>query len=170
MKTSYATLALAALALSLAGCTTPGTKPRSDPNAAVVERVDAVYDMGTGKAVLSLHKRKAFPDACTYGITLTNNLQEEIVNIAFRFSAYINGGRTFHTYQTKSFFGIRPTERKYAEMTFQQIRCDQIARLEVTDPGRCAVGRTVTRFTTGPGDCNRFVSVAQSPYVNLVRK
>jgi uncharacterized protein YcfL len=169
MKKISIVLAISILSLALAGCTTPGTKPRSDPNAAVVERVDPVLNLGTGKAVLSLHKRKAFPDACTYGITLTNNLQDEIVNIAFRFSAYIDGS-TFHSYQTKSFFGIKPSEHKYTEMTFQQIRCDQIDRLEVTDPGRCAIGKTVTRFTTGPGDCVRYVDIAPTQYVNLTRK
>jgi hypothetical protein len=169
MKKIPFVLAISVLSLAFAGCTTPGTKPRTDPNAAVVERVEPVTSMGTGKAVLSLNKRKAFPDACTYGITLTNNLKEDIVNIAFRFNAYIDGG-TLYSYQTKSFFGLRPTEHKYAEMTFQTIRCDQIDRLEVTDPGRCAIGRTVTRFTTAPGDCVRYVSVAPSPYVNISRK
>jgi hypothetical protein len=168
MKKISIVLAISVLSVALAGCTTPGTKPRSDPNAAVVERVDPVLDLGTGKAVLSLHKRKAFPDACTYGITLTNNLREDIVNIAFRFTAYIDGNIRSQ-YQTKSFFGIRPTERKYNEMTFQQIRCDQIDRLELTDPGRCAIGKTVTRFTTGPGDCVRYVDIAPNPYVNLTR-
>jgi len=54
-------------------------------------------------------------------------------------------------------------------MTFQGIRCDQIDRLEVTDPGRCAIGKTATRYTTGPGDCVRYVDIAPSQYVNLTR-
>jgi uncharacterized protein YcfL len=155
------------LLLVLAGCTQPGTKPRDDPNAAVVERMDAVRNTGSGKAVLSLHKRKAFPDACTYGITLTNNLDKEIVNIAFRFSAYINGG-VFHSYETKSFFGLKPTESKYREMNFR-VPCDKIDYLKVSDPGRCAVGKTMTRYSTNPGDCIRLVDVASSPYVRLVQ-
>ena len=129
------------------GCGTLGPQPRTDPNAAVTARVDPIKDLGTGKAVLSLNMRKAFPDACIYGVTLTNNLRDEIVNITFRFSAYVSGD-VFHSYQTKSFFGIKPTEHQYREMTFNQIRCDQIERLAVTDPGRCAVGKSVTRFTT----------------------
>lgn len=168
MKTLILTILLSAILVVLTGCTEPGTKPRHDPNAAVVVRTDAVQNTGSRKGVLSLHVRKAFPDSCTYGVTLTNNLNEEIVNIAFRFSAHINGG-VFYTYETKSFFGLKPTERKYREMTFVGIRCDQIDYLKVTDPGRCAIGKTMTRFSTNPGDCIRFVEIAPSPYVKLQR-
>jgi hypothetical protein len=167
MKNLVYTFPLFVLVAGLTGCAEPGTRERADPNAAVVERTDAVSSTGSRKAVLSLHKRKAFTDSCTYGITLTNNLNKEIVNIAFRFSAHINGG-VFHSYETKSFFGLKPTEHKYREMNFR-IPCDQIDYLKVTDPGRCAIGKTMTRFSTNPGDCIRFVDIAPSPYVTLRR-
>ena len=169
MKRLLLTILLAGgVALTLLGCSQPGTKERYDPNAAVVERTEAVHSTGRRKAVLSLHMRKSFPDACTFGVTLTNNLTEEITNITFRFAAHINGG-VFYKHVTRNFFRLRPTDHQYREITFTGIACDEIEYLKVTDPGRCSVGKTMTRFSTNPGDCIRLVDIAPSPYVRLVR-
>jgi hypothetical protein len=166
MKLFVTTILTSLMILMLAGCTQHGTQPRNDPNAAVVDRTDAVSSTGTGKAVLSLHKRKSFPEACTYGITLTNNLNEMITNISFRFAAHIKGG-VFYKHVTRNFFRLRPTDHQYKEITFTGISCNEVDYLKVTDPGRCAVGKTMTKFSTGPGDCIRLVDIAPSPFVTL---
>ncbi len=151
------------------GCSQPGPRTRSDAGAAKVDRTEAIKTTGRQKAVLSLHMKKAFPDACTYGVTLTNNLHEKITNITFRFSAYIDGG-VFFQYVTKNFYELKPTSHMYRELTFTQISCDRIDYLTVSDPGRCAIGKSMTRFSTKPGDCIKYVDIAPSPHIELVRK
>lgn len=135
---------------------------------AKVDRIDPVTQSGRKAAVLSLHMRKSYQDACKYGLTLTNNLPEKITNLTFRFQAYINGGVAYQA-QTKNFYEIRPTEYQYREMTFQQVSCDQIERLEVTDPGRCAVAE-LNRYSSNPGDCKKFTDIPSSALVRIAWK
>lgn len=135
---------------------------------AKVERIDPVTQSGRKAAVLSLHMRKSYQDACKYGLTLTNNLPEKITNLTFRFQAYIQGGVAYQA-QTKNFYEIRPTEHQYREMTFQQVSCDQIERLEVTDPGRCAVAE-MNRYSSNPGDCKKFTDIASSSLARIAWK
>jgi len=171
MKKTNLTLVTSLSAILSTSCSTVplgGHEPGKGPGDAKVERVDAVANTGTGKAVLSLHKRRAFPNACTYGITLTNNLPDMITNISFRFSAYIDGGVVYKQV-TRNFFRLRPTDHQFREITFTGIPCNQIDYLKVSDPGRCAIGRSKTRFTTGPGDCIRHVDIAPTKFVRLVR-
>jgi hypothetical protein len=167
MKITRLTLLLAVVVLTLAGCSTPPPPP-DDPSRAQTERIEAVRGTGRQAAVLSLHKRTAFPNACTYGITLTNNLPYDITNIAFRFSAYVDGGVLF-THVTRNFYRINPTNHQYREITFTQVRCEQIEFIEVSDPGRCAMGK-LTKFSSNPGDCIRHVDIAPTSLVRLVRK
>lgn len=168
MKTIALTLLLSTTLLTLIGCAPIGTQPRDDPNAAVVTRVDPVSSTGSGKAVLSLHVQRAFPEACTYGLTLTNNLDKMITNISFRFAAHIEGG-VLYKHVTRNFFRVRPTDKQYREITFTGVRCDEIRFLKVTDPGRCAIGTSMTRYSTNPGDCIRLVDIAPSQFVELRR-
>lgn len=172
MKKTNLTFVISFFTLLSAGCSTvplggyaPGEGPGSS---STFERVDPVTNMGSRKAVLSLHTRRDFKDACTYGVTLTNNLPEMIGNISFRFAAHINGG-VFYKHVTRNFFRLRPTDRQFREITFTGVSCSQIDYLKVTDPGRCAIGKSMTRFTTEPGDCIRKVSIAPTNFVRIVR-
>jgi hypothetical protein len=54
-------------------------------------------------------------------------------------------------------------------MTFQQVTCDEIDRIEVSDPGRCTLGE-LNPFTAEAGDCAKFTDVADSRLVNMVKK
>jgi len=157
-----------ALTLSLAGCiSNPFVKESQvpNPNAPKVTRKEAVTSTGRKAAVLSVHMRKAFPDACMYGITLTNNLDLKVTNIAVRLAAYILDGVKYDTI-TRNFYELRPTETQYREITYTKVRCDEIRYIGVSDPGRCAVG-TANRFTTAEGDCAKYIDVADSPLVQL---
>lgn len=167
MKISRLTLPLALTALAAAGCTTTAPPP-DDPSRAKVERTDPVRTSGRQAAVLSLHKRTAFPDACTFGLTLTNNLPYKITDISFRFAAHVAGG-TFYQHVTRNFYEIDPTNHQYREITFTQVKCEQIEYIEVSDPGRCAMGK-LTKFSSNAGDCIRYVDIAPTPYARMVRK
>lgn len=172
MKKTNLIFVISVFALLSASCSTvplggydPGQGPGSS---STFERVDAVSTTGARKAVLSLHTRRSFEDACTYGITLTNNLPDMIDNISFRFSAYIDGG-VFYKHVTRNFFRLRPTDHQFREITFTGIPCKKIDQIKVSDPGRCAIGKNMTRFTTGPGDCIRKVDIAPSKLVRIGR-
>lgn len=118
-------------------------------------------------AVLSIHTRKAFPNACKYGITLTNNLPYKISELSFRLTAIIDGNVPYDT-QTKSFSELRPSEQTYRDITFQGLQCKQISRIEVTDPGRCTLD-TLNRFNSAPGDCAKYSEAADSRLVTVVK-
>lgn len=100
------------------------------------------------------------------GMTLTNNLDTKVTNISVRLTAYINGNVQFDTI-TRNFSELKPTESQYREATFTQIQCNKIDFIGVTDPGRCAIGDEMNRFTTAPGDCAKFVDVAVSPQLTI---
>lgn len=159
--------------LLLAGCSDMATDIGIKSNTpatiqAEVDRVDLVTKTGRAAAVLHVHMRKSYANACKFGMTLTNNLPFKITNLTFRMTAIIDGNVPFDT-QNKNFYGIRPGEKQYREVTFQQVRCDEIDRIEVTDPGRCALGE-LNRFTAEAGDCLKFSDVASSPLVSVVKK
>jgi hypothetical protein len=161
-----------AAALLTAGCadmaTDLGIMSKAPPATPVDQkRQPPVTQSGRPAAVLSVHNRRSFPDACQYGITVTNNLPFKITSLSFRISAIINGDVAFDT-QTKEFSQFRPSEQLYREITFQGVKCDQIRRLEVSDPGRCTLD-TLNRFNTRPGDCAKFSDLAQSSLVSVVK-
>ncbi len=157
----------AVLAVFLAGCANPwwDKKPAYNPNAPKVTRAKAVTDTGRKALVMSVHMRKAFPNACTLGITVTNRLDERIINISVRLSAYLSGDVLYDAI-ARNFTNLRPTESQYRELTFTRIRCEQIDYITVTDPGRCAIGE-MNRFTAAPGDCAKFIDVPQSPLMDM---
>jgi hypothetical protein len=119
-------------------------------------------------AVLSIHTRKAFSNACKFGITLTNNLPYKISELSFRLTAIIDGNVPYDA-QTKSFSQLRPSEQTYRDITFQGVQCKQISRIEVADPGRCTLD-TLNRFNAAPGDCAKFSEVADSRLVAVVKQ
>lgn len=133
-----------------------------------VEKTEPVTTTGRPVAVLNVHMRKSYPDACKYGMTLTNNLPYKITNLTFRLTAFVNGTVPFDT-QNKNFYELRPGEQQYREMTFQGVTCQQIDRIEISDPGRCALGE-LNRFNADPGACSKFSEIAPSRLVNVVKK
>ena len=171
MKKTSPILFICLLFLFFSGCSmTPlgGDEADKGPLEAKIDRMDAITSGGSNQAVLSLHKRYAYVDACKFGLTLTNNLPYKITNIAFRFAAYTKGD-VYQRYVTRNFFELDPTNHQYREINFSGITCDEISYMEVADPGRCALG-DLTRFSSQPGDCIRRVYIAGTPYVKLVEK
>jgi hypothetical protein len=171
MKKRASSLLVTIFLVVSAGCSmTPlgGYESGQGPHGAKIDRMDAVTSGGGQRAVLSLHKKYAYEDSCKFGLSLTNNLPYKITNISFRFAAYIKGN-VFYRHVTRNFFEIDPTNRQYREITFSQIPCSEISYIEITDPGRCAMG-DLTRFSSEPGDCIKHVYIAQTPYVRLVQK
>lgn len=158
-------LCLGAIAV-LAGCAS--SEPTVNPNAPKLTKVAPVTQTGRKAAVFNVNVRKSFPDACLFGITVTNNLPYKIKSISYRVGAYINGD-VFHSQVTRNFFEIKPTEQQYREVTFHQISCDQIDRLSINDPGRCSLGE-LDRFAAEPGDCAKFTDVAPSSLIDVVKK
>jgi len=132
---------------------------------AQVERSEPVRKTGRPAAVLSVHLRKSYENACKYGMTLTNDLPFKITNLTFRFTAYIKGGVPYDT-QNKNFYELRPTESQYRELTFQGVSCSEIERIAVSDPGRCAMGK-LNRFTAEAGDCRKFSDIASTSLVRI---
>ena len=150
----------------LSGCASD--EPKVNPNAPKVTKVAPVTSTGREAAVLNVNLRKEFPDACLFGITVTNNLPYKITNMSYRVVAFINGD-VFHSQVTRNFFEIKPTEQQYRDVIFHQITCSQIDRLEIRDPGRCSLGK-LNRFSTDPGDCAKFTDVAPSSLVDVVKQ
>lgn len=64
---------------------------------------------------------------------------------------------------------IDPGEGQYWKIGFSEISCAEIGYLEITDPGRCTLGK-LKRPSSRPGDCIRHEHIAETPYVKLVRK
>ncbi len=54
-------------------------------------------------------------------------------------------------------------------MIFQGVRCDQIQRLEVTDPGRCTLD-TLNRFNFASGACAKYSDLASSSLIKVAKK
>lgn len=152
----------------LSGCSSPGMVAQDAPGRPKIDRIEVVRTTGRQAAVLSVHQRTNFQNACRYGMTLTNNLTYKITNISFRFDAFINGG-VFYQHVTRNFWQLDPTNSQYREVIFTGIECNQIDYIEIHDPGRCAMGN-LTRFSSEPGDCIRHVDIAPTSLVRLVRK
>lgn len=171
MKKNSLTFPVALFILLTSGCSfvpLGGYEAGQGEYGAKIERMDPVVSGGGQRAVLSLHKKYAYENSCKFGLTLSNNLRYKITNISFRFAAYIKGN-IFYQHVTRNFYEIDPSNRQYKEITFIEVPCDDISFVEVSDPGRCAMG-DLTRFTSQSGDCIRHVYIAPSPYVRLVRK
>lgn len=165
-STTYRFLLCLIAAGVMFGCTS--NEPKVNPNAPKLTKVAPITDTGRQAAVFSVNVRKSFPDACLFGITLTNNLPYKITNLSYRVAAYINGN-VFHSQVTRNFFELKPTEQQYRDVTFHQVTCDQIDRLEISDPGRCSLGK-LNRFSAEPGDCAKFTDVAPTSVVDVVKK
>lgn len=168
-----AALTAVLLASALGGCADMATDLGLDGNPqatieAEMERVPVVTQSGRSAAVLSVHMRRAYANACKFGMTLTNNLPFKITDLTFRMTGIINGSVPYDT-QNKNFYEIRPGEQQYREITFQGVTCAELDRIEVTDPGRCVLGE-LNRFSAEPGDCAKFSDVAESRLVNIVKK
>jgi hypothetical protein len=168
MKTVKVGLAALFSLVAISGCTSTTTVSQDAPGRPKLDRVEPVRATGRQAAVLSVHKRTNYENACKYGMTLTNNLPYKIKNISFRFDAFINGG-VFYQHETKNFWELDPTDSQFREMTFTKVKCDGIDYIEVHDPGRCAMGK-LTRFSSKPGDCLRHVDIANTTLVRLIRK
>jgi hypothetical protein len=136
--------------------------------APTVERKEPVTRSSRPAAVLSVHMRKSYPNACKLGITLTNNLPNKIVAISYRMTGVIRGDVGFDT-QMKSFGELAPSESQYRELTFQGVRCEDLVRLEVSDPGRCNVGE-LNRFNAEPGACAKLTDLASGGLLSMVWK
>lgn len=133
---------------------------------AEIAEMDPVTTGGVGKAVLSLHRRFAYENACRFGLTLTNNLPYKINNISFRFEALPRGGGS-RADVTRNFFELEPATSQYREIDFADLTCDDIVSIEVSDPGRCDMAE-LARSTSQPGDCISRVYIADTPYVTLL--
>lgn len=156
-----------ATAVALGGCGLGGRKePPPNPNAPKISRSDPVTTSGRKSVLLSVHVKKEFPDACMLGMTVTNNLDIKVTNLSMRLTAFIRGNVKYDSI-TRNFTEVRPTEKQYREVTFMQIKCAEIDYIGVTDPGRCAIGEEMNRFTAAPGDCAQFVEVAVSPQITI---
>jgi hypothetical protein len=152
--------------IGIAGCTSFGTNTEAE-GAPQVERSDPITSTGRPAAVVNVNMRTSYQDACKYGVTLTNNLPYKITNISVRFAAYIKNNIKYDEI-TRNFFEVKPTEEQFREITFSQIKCPEIDHIEVSDPGRCAMGK-LTRFSAQPGDCGKYVDIAPSPYVRMYK-
>jgi hypothetical protein len=159
-------LALAG-AVVFGGCQFGGLRePPPNPNAPKITRSDVVTTTGRKAVVLSVHLKKEFSDACMLGMTLTNNLDVKVTNLSVRLTAYIRGDVKYDSI-TRNFTAVKPTEKQYRDIIFTQIQCPEIDYIGVTDPGRCAIGEEMNRFTAAPGDCAKFVDVAVSPLITV---
>jgi hypothetical protein len=137
------------------------------PGVPVIEQVAPVTRTDREAGVLSLHQQTKLPNSCGYGLTLTNNTSVVVRDIIFRFTAY-NSEAVFLDAATSQFFGLKPTQNQYQEISFP-FACDRIAYIEVSDPDGCVIGN-LTRSNAKPGDCIRHVDIPPNPYVRLVAK
>jgi hypothetical protein len=167
------TLPLACCALVtvlVAGCAELG-QPQVDTSATApkVDRSSAVTRSTSPKqAVLSLHVKKSFQDACMFGFTLTNTLPYRIKDIAFRFTAYLRGDVPYNQI-TRNFSEISPTDGMYREITFNGVTCAEIDHIEVADVGRCSMD-DLSRFSAKPGDCIKRIEIAPSSQARVTKK
>lgn len=170
MRKTLAPVCCALVAVLASGCAKLG-EPQVDTSATApkVDRTSPVTrSSSSNQAVLSLHIKKAYADACMYGLTLTNTLPYKIKDVAFKFTAFLRDGVAYNQI-TRNFFDLNPTDRQYREITFNGVTCAEIGHIEVVDVGRCTMG-DLTRFSAQPGDCLKLIEVAASPQVNIHKK
>jgi hypothetical protein len=141
---------------------TAATGPKVERSAPVTR------SSGAKQAVLSLHLKKSYQDACMVGLTLTNTLPYKIKDIAFKFTVFLRTGVAYNSV-TRNFFDLNPTDRQYREITFNGVTCAEVERIEVADVGRCTMD-DLSRFTAQPGACLKRIEVVASPHVNIVKK
>jgi hypothetical protein len=159
---------LAIVALGGAGCGPVATgRLEREGQGVAIQRQAPVTDTGRPSAVLSLHQRTELTNGCRYGLTLSNNLAVDISDLPLVFTAYNENGVRLQAV-TRAFFGIRPTQQQFAEITFQ-VGCERIKRIEVGDPGRCIVGE-LTRRSSEPGACLRLVDIPKSPLIDVAKE
>jgi hypothetical protein len=173
MKTTSLFLFVALLSLIVAACSVPRGRAvgienmEQAPGAPVTDNITPVTRTDRDGGVLSLHQRMVVPNACGYGLTLTNNSTIEVREIIFRFTAYGSDG-TVLDHVTGNFFGIKPTQNQFREIRFP-FACERIGHIEVSDPDGCVIGQ-LTRTTAKPGDCIKHVDIPPNPFVRLVIK
>jgi hypothetical protein len=170
MRKTLVPVCCALVAALATGCAKVG-EPQVDTSATgpKVDRTPPVTQSSSpNRAVLSLHMKKAYADACMFGLTLANTLPYKIKDIAFKFTVYLRSGVAYNQV-TRNFFDLNPTDRQYREITFNGVTCAEIERVEVSDAGRCTMD-DLGRFNAKPGDCLKRVEVASSPHVSFIRK
>jgi hypothetical protein len=87
--------------------------------------------------------------------------------LGLRFSAISEGGVTLQGI-TSSFFAVKPTQQRFRELNFQ-VECELIHFIEVSDPGRCIMGK-LTRRPARRGECLDQVDIPPNPIAKLVKK
>jgi hypothetical protein len=158
------------MAMLAAGCAKIG-EPQVDTTATApkVERSPPVIRSSDSKhAVLSLHVKKSYQEACMFGFTLTNTLPYRIKDIAFRFTAYLRGDVPYNQ-MTRNFSEVNPSDGQYREIVFNGVTCAEVERIEVTDVGRCTMD-DLSRFTAKPGDCIKRIEIAPSSQGRVTKK
>jgi len=136
----------------------------------VVLRDDKTWDYADRGApqerlLLTVAKRMELPNACRYGLRLTNNAGVRVQSIVPQFSAFTREGVVFETVFA-AFTQVKPTLDEYQEITFKGIRCDDIERIRVHGADRCSLG-DLTKFSPATGECLGYIEVQSSELVAI---
>jgi hypothetical protein len=123
-----------------------------------VDRSPAVTrSTGAHQAALSLNVKQCIQNACMFEFRLTNTLPYEVMDIAFRFTAFLRGDVAYNQI-IRNFSGLNPTDSQHREITVNGITRNEIERIEVADVRRCSKDN-LSCFSAKPGDCIKRVEI-----------
>ncbi|MCU0935501.1 MAG: DUF3157 family protein [Gammaproteobacteria bacterium] len=164
-------LGLAALgALVLAGSVQAAMEVTAPNGRRVMLKDDHTWEYLAGdgsdtRVKLQVVKRVELPNACRFGLRLTNNANVRIQSLVPQFSVFNRADVPFETVFA-AFTQIKPTQDQYQEITFRGIRCEDIGRVTVHGADRCSVG-DLTKFSPATGECLRYIEVEPSDLVSI---
>jgi hypothetical protein len=117
------------------------------------------------QAQLQLLLRRDAPAGCQFGLTLTNDLPNEIESLVLEFSAQRANGIVYMS-KRMGFGSVRPGNRASRPLVFEGIACQDIAKLQVLGGDRCEIGE-LNRFSDEKGRCLALVRVVPSELVRF---
>jgi hypothetical protein len=170
-KTVHQLLAAAGLGVTLLANTAHAAMEVTAPNGQrVLLKDDNTWeyiapDESERYLLLSVARKVELPNACRFGLRLTNLAAVKLQSIVPQFSAYNRDSVVFETVFA-AFTQIKPTQEQYQEITFKGIRCEDISRITVHGADRCSVG-DLTKFSPATGVCLKYIRVEESPLVAI---
>jgi hypothetical protein len=115
--------------------------------------------------LLRVVNRTELPNACRFGLRMTNHVGVKVQNIVPQFSAYTPDGVVFETVFA-AFSQLKPTLEQYREITFRGIKCENIARITVHGADRCSVG-DLTKFSPATGECLNAIRIEETDVIPI---
>ena len=119
-------------------------------------------------ATLTLKSRVNLASGCRLGLTLHNDLSEQIRSLVLRFTAYKGNQLAFETV-SRGYSNVKPTTSQYQEVKVRGIACDEIRSVSVSAARNCHVG-DLSKYSATAKRCLGLIEVAPSSLLPITKK